>query len=212
MALGFLLIPDDAVRYWSGTVLESSRIAQDSVVSNQSVSGVIARLAGVDDAPTAVWFALATLAAVAGLVVAALAHRAGHQLLGLTLVGMTMSMVSPFSWGHHWVWFVPLLVVLVHRAVAGRRWYLWLLPLLLWAAAATWVQSFPNPAFPDDRWVAMGLFMLGGDIPPVIFALCTNIYPLVWLTVTVGTAVLVIRGRRTHRATGGPLQPLADDG
>ena len=212
VALGFLLIPDDAVRYWSGTVLESSRIAQDSVVSNQSVSGVIARLAGVDDAPTAVWFALATLAAVAGLVVAALAHRAGHQLLGLTLVGMTMSMVSPFSWGHHWVWFVPLLVVLVHRAVAGRRWYLWLLPLLLWAAAATWVQSFPNPAFPDDRWVAMGLFMLGGDIPPVIFALCTNIYPLVWLTVTVGTAVLVIRGRRTHRATGGPLQPLADDG
>ena len=212
VALGFLVIPSDAVRYWSGTVFESSRIAEDSVVSNQSVSGVIARVLDVDAAPRATWFILATLAGVLGLAVAALAHRAGHQLLGLTLAGMTMSMVSPFSWGHHWVWFVPLLILTVHHAISARRWYFWLPPLLLWAATATWVQSFPNPDFPDNRWVAMGLFMLGGDIPPAIFMVFTNIYPLVWLVATAASAVLVVRRRRARRRPGERIRPQTDDG
>ncbi|KAA0918161.1 glycosyltransferase 87 family protein [Dietzia sp. ANT_WB102] len=192
VALGFLVIPSDAARYWSGTVVESGRIAQDSVVANQSMRGVVARVLDVDSAPTIAWLAFAALAALVGLATAALLHRAGHQLLALTLSGMTMSMVSPFSWGHHWVWFIPLFVLTVHYALSARRWSFWLLPPLLWAATAAWVQSFPNPDFPDDRWVAIGLFMLGGDIPPVIFGLITNIYPLVWLA-TVGLSALLLR-------------------
>lgn len=209
VALGFLVIPSDAVRYWSGTVLESSRIAEDSVVSNQSVRGVIARVLGVDSAPTLAWLALAAVAGIVGLGVAALLHRAGYQLLALSLSGMTMSMVSPFSWGHHWVWFVPLLVVAVHIALAAGRWFAWALPVLLWAATAAWVQSFPNPEFPDDRWVAIGLFMLGGDIPPLVFGLITNVYPLVWLAVVALSALLLGR----DRAVGARLRDYgtADD-
>ena len=194
VALGFVVIPRDAIRYWSGTLLDSQRIGQDSTVANQSLRGSIARLAGVEMAPTWVWLIGAVVVALLGLGTAALAHRAGHQLLGLTLAGMTMTMVSPFTWGHHWVWFVPLLVLAVHYALAAGRWYLWLLPVLLWAATASWVQSFPNVEFPDDRWVAIGLFMLGGDIPPVIFALLTNIYPLVWVAVVALSALLLRRG------------------
>lgn len=194
VALGFVVIPRDALRYWSGTLLDSQRIGQDSTVANQSLRGSIARLAGVEMAPSWVWLVGAVVVALIGLGIAALAHRAGHQLLGLTLAGMTMTMVSPFTWGHHWVWFVPLLVLAVHYALAAGRWYLWLLPALLWAATANWVQSFPNTRFPDERWVAMGLFMLGGDIPPVIFALLTNIYPLVWVAVVALSALLLRRG------------------
>lgn len=199
VALGFLVIPDDAVRYWSGTLLDSQRIGQDSTVANQSLRGVMARLADVDMAPTWAWLVAAVVVACVGLGVAALAHRAGYRLLGLTLAGLTMPLVSPFSWGHHWVWFLPLLVLSVHYALAyghgARRWFLWLLPPLLWAATANWVQSFPDVNFPDDRWVAIGLFMLGGDIPPVIFATITNVYPLVWLVTVTLTAVLI---RRSH--------------
>ena len=107
---------------------------------------------------------------------------------------MTMTMVSPFTWGHHWVWLVPLLVLTVHYALAADRWYVWLLPPLLWAAAANWVQSFPNPEFTDDRWVAMGLFMLGGNIPRVVFSTITNIYPLIWLVTVALTALLLRAG------------------
>ena len=193
VAVGFLVIPGDAARYWSGTLLDSQRIGHDSLVANQSLRGVIARLAGVEMAPTWVWLTGAVAVAAAGLGVAALAHRRGLALLGLTVAGMTMTMVSPFTWGHHWVWFVPLLVLTVHYALVARRWYLWLVPVALWAATANWVQSFPDENFPDDRWVAMGLFMLGGDIPPVIYAVFTNIYPLVWVVAVVLTAVVALR-------------------
>lgn len=203
VALGFVVIPRDAVQYWSGTLLDSQRIGQDSMLANQSLRGVMARVAGVDMAPTWAWLIGAAVVAALGLGLAVLAHRSGHRLLGLTLAGLTMTMVSPFSWGHHWVWFVPLLVLAVHYALprgvgrAGRRWYLWLLPPLLWAATASWVQSFPDVNFPDDRWVAMGLFMLGGDIPSAVYAVMINVYPLVWL-VTVGLTLLVLlRGGAT---------------
>ena len=197
VALGFAVIPTDAIRYWSGTLLDSQRIGQDSMLANQSLRGVMARVADVDMTPTWAWLIGVTVVAAVGLGVAVLAHRAGHSLLGLTLTGLTMTMVSPFSWGHHWVWFVPLLVLTVHYALIHgrtvRRWYLWLLPPLLWAATANWVQSFPDVNFPDDRWVAMGLFMLGGDIPAPIYAVITNIYPLVWVATVALTAFLVVR-------------------
>ena len=193
VALGAVVIPRDALRYWSGTLFDSQRIGEDSTLANQSLRGAMARLAGVETAPMWAWLIGAAAVAAVGLGIAALAHRAGHQLLGLTLAGMTMTMVSPFSWGHHWVWFVPLLVLAVHHAVQGARWYLWLLPPLLWAACANWVQSFPDVNFPDDRWVAMGLFMLGGDIPPAVYAVMTNIYPLVWLVTVALSALLLWR-------------------
>ena len=199
VAVGFAVVPRDAVRYWSGTLFESQRIGEDATVANQSLRGVIARLAGVDMAPTWVWLVGAAVVGLAGLAVAALAHRAGHELLALTLSGMTMTMVSPFSWGHHWVWFVPLLVVAVHLAVVGGRWFLWAVPVLLWAAAANWVQSFPNPEFPDDRWVAMGLFMLAGDIPAWLYGIITNVYPIVWLVTVVATALWSWRARGDSR-------------
>ena len=216
VALGFLVIPRDAVRYWSGTLLDSQRIGQDSLVANQSVRGAIARLAGLEMAPTWVWLIGAVLVAVVGLTVAALAHRAGHQLLGLTLAGMTMTMVSPFTWGHHWVWLVPLLVLTLHYAISAGRWYVWLLPPLVWAAGANWVQSFPDTNFPDDRWVGMGLFMLGGDIPSVVFSTITNVYPLIWLVAVALTALYLGKGsavtaRLADYGTADDSSPRAED-
>lgn len=203
VALGLLMIPRDAIRYWSGTLFDSQRIGQDSMLANQSLRGAMARLAGVEMAPTWAWLAGAAVVAAVGLGVAALTHRAGHQLLGLTLAGMTMTMVSPFTWGHHWVWLVPLLVLSVHHAIAGGRWYLWLLPPLLWAASANWTQSFPDMNFPDDRWVAMGLFMLGGDIPRAVYGVITNIYPLVWLVSVALSALLLWRPVPARRVLSG---------
>ena len=37
----------------------------------------------------------------------------------------------------------------------------------------------------------MGLFMLGGDIPPVIYTVITNAYPLTW-SAAVGLAALLL--------------------
>lgn len=198
--IGFALLPSDSLRYWSGTMFESQRIEQDLAPSNQSVRGVLARIIDADMAPTAVWLVAAVAIALIGLGVAALAHRAGAQLLALTLAGMTMTMVSPFSWGHHWVWFVPLLVLAMHFALEATRRLprpagvaAWLLPILVVAGAGAWVQNFPNPDYPDDRWVAIGNFMHVYDSVPLLTAAVQNIYPLMWVGVLVATTVIVVQ-------------------
>ena len=54
---------------------------------------------------------------------------------------MATDAVSPFSWSHHWVWVVPLVVYLGHRAlVVGSRWSLVALGLT-WATFAGWLVS-----------------------------------------------------------------------
>ncbi len=82
-------------------------------------SGAVARLAGSLD-PAYRWWAIAVLlVGVAGIMIAAWAHRRGHRLAGVTCCAITGLLISPFSWTHHWVWAVPLLVALA--ATAWRR-------------------------------------------------------------------------------------------
>ena len=42
----------------------------------------------------------------------ALLVRAGKQVYGWVLVGITSLLVSPISWDHHWVWIIPLIALL----------------------------------------------------------------------------------------------------
>ncbi|GAA4025424.1 glycosyltransferase 87 family protein [Allokutzneria multivorans] len=114
VAISLAVTPGDTLRYWSGTFLRTERVGEVVIQMNQSLNGLLARLFTVDKPPTVLWLGVALLAALAGLSVAVLAHRRGETLLGFTLVGMTGAAVSPISWSHHWVWFVPLVVVAAH--------------------------------------------------------------------------------------------------
>ena len=137
VAVGFLLLPRDSTYFWlRGGFDDVARITSDPV-ANTSLKGLFVRLhlAGVP-----VTAATAVLAVVA-LAVAVLAWRRGHAVLGLAIVGMSSAALSPFSWSHHWVWVVPLMVHLGYRAyVLGSRWSL----AALWvfsAAFAGWIVS-----------------------------------------------------------------------
>ncbi len=46
VAVSWLILPDDSLQYWTETFFESTRIAEDSHPSNQSIRGVIAHLGG----------------------------------------------------------------------------------------------------------------------------------------------------------------------
>ena len=135
VVLGFLVLPRDSGWFWlRGGFDDVARITSDPV-ANTSLRGLFVRmhLAG---APTVA--ATATLA-VAALAVALLAWRRDQAVLGVAVVGMASAALSPFSWSHHWVWVVPLMVHLGYRAyVMGSRSAvvaLW----LSWGAFAGWV-------------------------------------------------------------------------
>jgi alpha-1,2-mannosyltransferase len=133
--LAALLMPSASARYWRHLVFDDRRIGPAGSVWNQSIRGALARLTGSPDGAHLLWLVLAVAVAVIGMAAAARLHRAGEALLGVGLAAVTGLLVSPISWNHHWVWFIPLAIALVRRAVVtGRRLDCWL--------AAVWVATF----------------------------------------------------------------------
>ncbi|RBM18504.1 hypothetical protein DI005_18540 [Prauserella sp. PE36] len=127
-ALMFALIPNDAWRFWTHTVSDQGRIGPMHWAGNQSLNGLVNRLS--DLAP---WSSTVALAIGAALAPAAIwlmlrFHRRGRPLEALLVTAFYALLVSPVSWSHHWVWAVPLIVLLVSRlpqttpATAGKRW------------------------------------------------------------------------------------------
>jgi alpha-1,2-mannosyltransferase len=51
-----------------------------------------------------------------GVAAAVLMHRSGEASLALCLAGLTSLLASPISWSHHYVWIVPLGIVLMKNA------------------------------------------------------------------------------------------------
>jgi alpha-1,2-mannosyltransferase len=114
VALGLAAVPG-ATAYWSERLLDPSRVGPPALAHNQSVSGALTRaLGGVP--PTAVWAALAGTLALVVLAGAAAWWRRGDRVLATCLASVAMLLASPVSWSHHWVWAVPVALVLWERS------------------------------------------------------------------------------------------------
>jgi alpha-1,2-mannosyltransferase len=138
VVLGFVLLPNASRFFWLDKGFHDvSRISSD-LVANTSLQGLFVRLqiSGV------IATAAVILVAAAGLVVAALAWRRDQAVLSIAIVGMTSCAVSPFSWSHHWVWFLLLVIHLAYQGYALWHrisvWTTW----TLWAVLAGWYISF----------------------------------------------------------------------
>ncbi|MDQ0377319.1 glycosyltransferase 87 family protein [Amycolatopsis thermophila] len=126
--LMLLLIPGDTIRYWTKTISDTGRIGPVHWAGNQSLNGLMNRV--TDLAP---WASKAALGVAALLAVPAVwlvlrFHRRGQALAALLVTAFFGLLASPISWSHHWVWAVPLIVLLVSRlpqttfAAAWKRW------------------------------------------------------------------------------------------
>jgi alpha-1,2-mannosyltransferase len=119
--LGFVILPADATKWWFGGLFaRGGRAGFIGWAGNQSLDGIITRLAGSIHAGKPAWIAAAVIFGVAGVACAALLDRKGHAVLGLLMAALTGLLVSPISWDHHWVWIAPGVVVAGHYAV--RAW------------------------------------------------------------------------------------------
>ncbi|MFF4014263.1 glycosyltransferase 87 family protein [Streptomyces sp. NPDC001843] len=118
--LAAALLPGDSWRFWTGMVFRTSRVGRAEETANQALRGVLARLLHTPD-PGAVWAATAALVALLGLAVAVAAELRGERAWAVVGCAVTALLVSPVSWSHHWVWCVPLVLLLWtrgHRAGA----------------------------------------------------------------------------------------------
>ena len=115
--LAAALAPAESRIFWTEKLLQGEGVGQLEYTFNQSIMGVLARLADPAQPSQIVWLALALPILGYGLWRAGRAAMAGDEVAGLTLAGFAGSLASPVSWVHHLFWFVPALVVLVDAAV-----------------------------------------------------------------------------------------------
>ena len=119
---GFVVAPADSARWWlGGLFFQGGRAGFVGWEGNQSLRGLLTRLAGSVAGAAPVWLAVALVTAAAGLACAALLDRAGHPLPGMLACALTGLLVSPISWDHHWVWIVPGVAVAAAYAVRAMR-------------------------------------------------------------------------------------------
>jgi alpha-1,2-mannosyltransferase len=187
VTLGAVLLPSPSRMFWLGGVFyDRHRIGDPANPSDQSLSGAVARLTGNLDPGYRWWAVAALLTGLAGIAVAAWAHRRGRRLAGVTCCAVTGLLISPFSWTHHWVWAVPLLVALAATAWRRRSAARGLAAL---AAAAVFSRRIPL------SWP--------GHPPGLVRLLDGDLYVLCGLAVLAGTA-LIERIQAERSAVPGP--------
>jgi alpha-1,2-mannosyltransferase len=175
IAVGFAIDPADSATYWlRGTFAAADRISDVAGTSNHSLNGLVARVLGAGAGPVY----LAGAAVLVGLTLA-LARRAAERE-AVVLVGLCSAAVAPFSWSHHWVWVVPLTVLLVRRSA----W--WLLGAVLVTTVAV-ITALPGPSV--------------GPIPSTgLISLQPDVYVALFLVIL---AYLAEERARPRRVTGG---------
>ena len=144
-ALGYAILPRDSGTYWAhGLFLKANRIVFLGTRGNQSLRGVLTRLAGSVSSGTVPWIAAAVLVAIAGLVAAALLYRARQPVPAMLACALTGLLVSPLSWDHHGVWVAPGIALLAHLGATAARgavraaW--WAAAAVLFGIFACWPQ------------------------------------------------------------------------
>ncbi|MFD5571667.1 glycosyltransferase 87 family protein [Streptomyces cadmiisoli] len=131
--LGAAVLPYDSWQFWTDAVFRASRVGKAEETANQALRGVVARLLHTPE-PGALWAAVALVVAAGGLAVAVRAELRGERAWAAACCAVTALLVSPVSWSHHWVWCVPVVLLLAahgHRVAAGAT-------LLVFCSYALW--------------------------------------------------------------------------
>ena len=107
VALGDIAIPG-GFRAWWKTLFDVERFGGIDNPTSQSLRLWLQREVGVDSG--VLWAALAVTVAVLTFASASRLLTAHNVTAAMAITGIGMSLVSPFSWHHYWLWVVPLAV------------------------------------------------------------------------------------------------------
>jgi alpha-1,2-mannosyltransferase len=216
---GFTMLPQASRQWWlTGYFMDARRAGGVASLANQSLRGLLARL--TPSAPAAGTLGLLILVGMIGLVGAAVFYQSGRPVHGWALCALTGLLVSPISWDHHWVWMVPVLVLLVDAAVrAGRvrRWALWAAVSALGAVFLDWPGQVPGDGTLVPRGVLALLYGPGsrpyGDLyqwpgAGLVFGNAYILAGLVLFGTMIIAAVLARSSRAVPRPGPGPGDPV----
>jgi alpha-1,2-mannosyltransferase len=129
MLIAALANPSASWRFWTTSLFDTDRVGRVENAVNQSVRGLLARMDHTRAASNGELLFIAAVGVI-GLGCAATAHRRLGDAWGVPACAVTGLLVSPISWSHHWVWCLPIALLLWHEA---RRFFP--IVLIFWSYA-----------------------------------------------------------------------------
>jgi alpha-1,2-mannosyltransferase len=118
--LAAVVSPADSWLYFTDLLWHLGRrvgLNNNATIGNQSLQGALLRVLPATSVGP-VWVILAVVVLIAGMWAALRAYRVGGDVAGAAVTGLVSVMISPVSWPHHLVWFVPAIAALIDD---GRR-------------------------------------------------------------------------------------------
>jgi alpha-1,2-mannosyltransferase len=115
--------PNASREFWTEALWDTNRVGALGFISNQSLRGVVARShrlseLGSGHAASLIWLLMVVVVLTIWAYRVRAAARAGDEIAGLALTGVTGCLISPVTWIHHLVWLIPALVLLVDHGTA----------------------------------------------------------------------------------------------
>lgn len=116
-ALAWVITPKDSTQYWFHTLTDTGRIGGHAYATNQSLNGILHRLNL--EHTSMIWMALVV---VSGLCVLwMMMALTDHPVAVVCINALWGLLVSPISWSHHWVWIIPVLLLIAHLRPSATR-------------------------------------------------------------------------------------------
>jgi alpha-1,2-mannosyltransferase len=189
VVIGYIVLPGPSTTWWiDGNFFQAGRTGFVGDQQNQSLRGMLTRLAGTVNGGMPLWLVAAVIVAVLGLAAAVILHNSGQTFAGLMACALTALLISPISWDHHWVWIAPGLALIIDAGVraagaARAAWFTLAGAVLVvygawpdfWSRRAGLLQgalinyapasSFAhgdNPAYAEYHW--HGLQLIAGNL------------------------------------------------
>jgi alpha-1,2-mannosyltransferase len=107
--LGWLLRPAESIQFWLEILPDTSRIGGAGYVDNLSIKGALLHFGVPQDSVTLPWLALSLATVVVAAFLIRSASAQGARVIAMSATALTMLLISPVSWSHHWVWMAVVL-------------------------------------------------------------------------------------------------------
>jgi alpha-1,2-mannosyltransferase len=107
--LGWLVRPAESAQFWLEILPDTSRIGGAGYVDNLSIKGALLHFGVPEAGVTVPWLVLSLLVVAMGAAIIKTASGQGARVVAISATALTMLLISPVSWSHHWVWVAAVL-------------------------------------------------------------------------------------------------------
>ncbi|MEN8581557.1 DUF2029 domain-containing protein [Arthrobacter sp. KBS0703] len=142
--LGWLIRPAESLQFWLQMLPDTSRLGGAGYVDNLSIKGALLHFGVPEAGVTVPWLALSLLVVALGAAVIKAASDQGARVLAISATALTMLLICPVSWSHHWVWMagvLPAFAWTLRETPHSHRMTRWLMGGILGASVMVFLFS-----------------------------------------------------------------------